>query len=95
MRSRVVGTALQDPEGRSLDVSRLPLPDVEGPEEMSGPCGCVGWALGRTPAKRLSYALLHAEGVQVGRIASDESEADQVYSFLYHESPSMREDGTM
>ena len=33
--------------------------------------------------------LLHAEGVQVGWIAQDVEEADQVYAFLFRESPRM------
>ena len=52
----------------------------------------LGW-VGEQPShpkpRKITYALLHAEGVQVGWIAQDVEEADQVYAFLCHESPRM------
>ncbi len=83
--SSMVGATGPNPEGWPADVSKMPLQDLEGAEVNASSC----MVLQLKPIKKLTYALLHAEGVQVGWIAQDVEEADQVYAFLFRESPRM------
>ncbi len=84
---QVVGATGPNSEGRSPYLSEVSLSNVEGAEVNASTCDCMVFQL--APGKKITYALLHAEGVQVGRIAQDVEEADQVYAFLCHESPRM------